>query len=115
VRIHHLAVRVADCERAVAFYSGLLGLAESRRDVQNGQLRAVWLEAGDVVLMIENDLRGRASASGSGHLLCFAVDDLSAWESRLGAAGIAIDDRTASTLYVSDPDGHRVGLSVYVF
>ena len=29
-RLHHLALRVADCERALAFYSGLLGLPEVR-------------------------------------------------------------------------------------
>jgi hypothetical protein len=28
---------------------------------------------------------------------------------------VAIADRTASTLYVLDPDGHRVGLSVFDF
>jgi hypothetical protein len=26
---------------------------------------------------------------------------------------VAIADRTAATLYVIDPDGHRVGLSVF--
>jgi catechol 2,3-dioxygenase-like lactoylglutathione lyase family enzyme len=65
--------------------------------------------------MIETGLRGRPGAAGSGHLLAFAVDDLAEWERRLTAAGVPIDDRTASTLYVADPDGHRVGLSVYVF
>ena len=35
------------------------------------------------------------------------------WEQRLREAGIPVDDRTESTLFVSDPDGHRVGLSVY--
>jgi hypothetical protein len=28
-------------------------------------------------------------------------------------AGVAVRDRTANTLYVQDPDGHRVGLSVF--
>jgi catechol 2,3-dioxygenase-like lactoylglutathione lyase family enzyme len=41
------------------------------------------------------------------------VAETAAWEARLGAAGVTIDDRTAATLYVRDPDGHRVGLSVY--
>jgi hypothetical protein len=43
------------------------------------------------------------------------VEDLHAWEERLAAAGIAIDDRTGATLFVRDPDGHRVALSVYTF
>ena len=29
--IHHVALRVADPERAAAFYAGVLGLRESRR------------------------------------------------------------------------------------
>jgi len=41
------------------------------------------------------------------------VDDLTKWEERLAATGIAIEDRTAHTLYLRDPDGHRVGLTTY--
>jgi hypothetical protein len=73
----------------------------------------VWLEAGGALLMLERALRGEGAAAGSGHLLSFAVDDLALWERRLSEAGIPIDDRTAHTLYVRDPDGHRVGLSDY--
>ena len=65
--------------------------------------------------MLEHALKGKGTDAGSGHVLVFAVNDLSAWEARLQEAGIAIDDRTAYTLYVRDPDGHRVGLSVYRF
>jgi catechol 2,3-dioxygenase-like lactoylglutathione lyase family enzyme len=114
VRIHHLALRVRDLERAAAFYAGL-GLAEVRRLEGEHGLRAVWLAAGSTVLMLERELRGGPDGEGSGHLLAFAVDDLGAWEARLAAAGVAVVDRTESTLYVRDPDGHRVGLSVFAF
>jgi glyoxylase I family protein len=113
VRIHHLALRVADCERSASFYSSLLGLPERRRLLDGDTLRAVWLDAGEAILMLERALRGDGPGQGSGHLLAFAVDDLGEWERRLGAAGLAIEDRTAHTLYVRDPDGHRVGLSTY--
>jgi glyoxylase I family protein len=114
VRVHHLALRVADVERSVAFYAGLLGLVERRRlPAEDGSLRSVWLEADGVVLMLEGRLRGAGPGEGSGHMLAFAVDDLAAWEARLRAAGIAVDDRTAYSLYVRDPDGHRVGLTAY--
>jgi glyoxylase I family protein len=116
VQIHHIALQVADCERSLAFYAGVLGLRERRRLVDDaGGIRAVWLAAGDVVVMLERTLRGRAGAAGSGHLLAFTVDDLARWEGRLRAAGIDVEDRTPSTLYACDPDGHRVGLSVYTF
>lgn len=116
MRIHHVALQVADCERSVAFYAGVLGLPErARKKDEEGRLRAIWVTAGEVVIMLERALRGRSTRVGSGHLLCFAVDDLGEWERKLRAAGLTVDDRTASTLYVADPDGHRVGLSVYRF
>ena len=114
-RLHHIALRVADCDSALAFYSGLLGLPEVRRIEEGGGLRALWLAAGKTVIMLEKDLRGAGPSEGSGHVLAFGVADLRRWEERLAAAGVPIDDRTAETLFVRDPDGHRVGLSAYRF
>jgi catechol 2,3-dioxygenase-like lactoylglutathione lyase family enzyme len=114
-RLHHLALRVADCERARAFYSGLLGLPEVRRIEEGGTLRAVWVAAGETVIMLERALRGAGAPSGSGHVLALAAGDLAVWEARLAAARVPLDDRTPETLFVRDPDGHRVGLSVHRF
>jgi catechol 2,3-dioxygenase-like lactoylglutathione lyase family enzyme len=113
MRIHHLALRVQDPERAASFYAGLLGLPELRRFEEPGGLRSIWLAAGDAVLMLERAVKGPGPAAGSGHVLAFAVDDLPGWESRLAGAGIVVTDRTSYTLYVNDPDGHRVGLTIY--
>ncbi len=65
--------------------------------------------------MLECSLRGAGAEAGSGHVLAFAVSDLPAWEARLAAAGVAVDDRTPHTLFLRDPDGHRVGLSDFAF
>jgi len=111
MHIHHIALRVDDLERAAAFYSGLLGLPVVRRNEEAGGLRSLWLRAGGAVVMLERALAGAGDAAGSGHLLALAVDDVDAWEARLRRAGVALDGRTAHTLYVRDPDGHRVGLS----
>jgi catechol 2,3-dioxygenase-like lactoylglutathione lyase family enzyme len=114
--IHHVALRVADVERSRAFYSGLLGLRELRRfEDAGGALRSVWLSADPAVLMLETQLKGAGPEGGSGHVLALAVDSLHEWEERLQAARVRIEDRTAYTLYCRDPDGHRVGLSVYRF
>lgn len=113
MRIHHVALRVADCQRSAAFYCGVLGLPEVRRAIEGGSVSALWIQAGETVLMLEATLRGAGPESGSGHLVAFAVDDLSDWERRLQGAGIAVVDRTPHSLYVSDPDGHRVGLTVF--
>jgi catechol 2,3-dioxygenase-like lactoylglutathione lyase family enzyme len=111
--IHHLALRVADPLRSLAFYAGLLGLPELRRFEEGGAIRAVWLQAGETVVMLERELRAPGPGDGSGHLLAFAVRDLAEWEQRLSAAGFPVEERTAHTLYVCDPDGHRVGLSTF--
>ena len=113
MRIHHLALRVADPERAAAFYSGVLGLAEQRRLEEGGRLRAIWLRAGEALLMLERELRGAGASEGSGHLVAFAVDDLAGWREKLARAGVPVEDHTEFTLYVRDADGHRVGLSCY--
>jgi glyoxylase I family protein len=113
VRIHHLALRVRDPERAAAFYGGVLGLAEVRRFAEAGSVRSLWLAADGSLLMLERALKGDGPDGGSAHVLAFAVDDLAAWEARLRGAGLKVTDRTAHTLYVSDPDGHRVGLTVF--
>jgi catechol 2,3-dioxygenase-like lactoylglutathione lyase family enzyme len=113
--IHHVALRVADPERSLLFYGGLLELREIRRFEEDGRVRSIWLDAGNAVLMLEREIKGGGPAAGSGHVLALAVADLAAWEGRLAEAGVALLDRTEATLFVADPDGHRVGLSVYVF
>jgi len=113
--LHHVALRVADLERSAAFYTGLVGLQEAERLFDGDRLRAIWLRAGDVVLMLERQLRGAGPGEGSAHLLAFRVSGLEGWAERLAAAGIRLDDRTAHTLYFRDPDGHRVGLSDHSF
>ena len=114
-RIHHVALRVTDPERALRFYGGVLGLGEVRRFDVDGRVRSIWVAVGDAVLMLEREIKAAGAHEGSGHVLVLAVADLATWEQRLTAAGVAIADRTASTLYVVDPDGHRVGLSVFDF
>ena len=113
--VHHIALAVQDCEGSARFYRDLLGLPEIQRQMDDAGVKSIWLEAGDAVLMLERSLRGKGGAGGSGHLLCFAADDLERWQARLREAGVSVDDRTPNTLYICDPDGHRVGLSVYRF
>ena len=112
-RIHHVAIRVADPVASLAFYSGVLGLPEVRRAQEEGRVRSIWVRAGDAVLMLEREIKGGGPSAGSGHVLVLEVDDLDRWLGLLELAGHHPVARTASTLYVADPDGHRVGLTVY--
>ena len=112
-RIHHLAIRVADPAASLAFYAGALGLPEVRRFPEGDGVRSIWVRAGDAVLMLEREIKGAGPATGSGHVLVLEVDDLEDWVGRLAQAGHAPIARTESTAYFADPDGHRVGLSVF--
>lgn len=113
--LHHVALRVSDCARSARFYEQAFGLREIRRVEAEGRLRAVWLAAGETVLMLELSLRGAGATAGSGHVLIFPTPDLAAAEQRFETLGIEVRDRTDSTLYVSDPDGHRTGVSDFRF
>lgn len=117
MRIHHLALRVSDLGRAEGFYGRFLGLAVERRHRDDaGVLRAVWLRAGPTILMLERALALEDGTGGSGHLLGLHVDDpddLEVWRRRCEARGVPIEGHTEFTLYVRDPDGHRVGLTVF--
>lgn len=115
-RMHHLALRVADPELSARFYVELLGLRELCRHAgEDGSPRAVWLALGDAVLMLERTLLPPGASAGSAHVLVLGIEDLGVWAARLAAAGVAIVERTAFTVYLHDPDGHRVGLSTFRF
>ncbi len=112
-RIHHVAIRVADPVASLAFYGGALGLPEVRRFPEGDRIRSIWVRAGDSVVMLEREIQGGGPAAGSGHVLVLEVDDLEDWVARLALAGHAPIARTEKTAYFADPDGHRVGLSVF--
>jgi catechol 2,3-dioxygenase-like lactoylglutathione lyase family enzyme len=93
--------------------AALLGLPEVRRfPGPDGGVRSIWLRTGSAVLMLEREIKIEGAA-GSGHVLVLRVDALLPWEKHLADAGVKIVDRTAATLFFLDPDGHRVGLSVF--
>lgn len=111
--IHHVALRVADPLASLAFYSGVLGLPEVRRLHDGGRVRSIWVRMGECALMLEREIKGSGPAGGSGHVLVLEVADLDDWVGRLERAGHPAIDRTGATVYVADPDGHRVGLTVF--
>jgi catechol 2,3-dioxygenase-like lactoylglutathione lyase family enzyme len=113
MRLHHLALRTRDVEPLEAFYAGVLGLDCVRRD----GTRSVWLAIGDAVLMIERaDDAEPAPDPRSMELVALAARDVAerdAIEARLRERDVAIEARTAHTIYFRDPDGRRVGVSTY--
>jgi catechol 2,3-dioxygenase-like lactoylglutathione lyase family enzyme len=118
MRLHHVAIQVPDLDAAVAFYSGVLGLAEVRR-----QAHAVWVDAGGTILMLERC----AAAHDADHddewmsprpgpfVVAFAIGaaERAGWRARLNAAGVVIHHESGFTLYFRDPWGTRLALSHY--
>jgi glyoxylase I family protein len=120
--LHHLAVKARDVARVAAFYRDVLGLPELRRHEDAAGLRAIWLDASGVLLMVERSAAGGAppDAGPDGdppglHLVAFRLPpgQHPAWRARLEAAGVPVVGHTDFTLYVRDPEGNRVGLSSY--
>jgi catechol-2,3-dioxygenase len=107
-------MRTADVERLQSFYVGVLGFSV-RQEARAG---SVWLDADDVVLMIERAADGeRAVTPGTMDLLAFTMGDdtKERWRERIERSGTRIEDETAYTLYFRDPDDRRIAVSSYCF
>jgi catechol 2,3-dioxygenase-like lactoylglutathione lyase family enzyme len=117
--LHHVAVQVRDVEGVAGFYRDHLGLPElARHHFDDGRLRSVWLAASGEgaaagFLAIER-AEGDQPAGRLGFsmvALRIAPEARAAVEAALSAMGVAIERRTAWTVYVRDPEGNLVGLS----
>ena len=118
--IGHVAIRVKDFERSLAFYVGTLGFSEMFRLDRNGSLWIIYLRVtDDQYLELFSDAIGdRAPATESIGLnhLCLTVDDLDAVIEQLSANGVpltrpkkmAIDRNNQA--WIEDPDGNRIEL-----
>lgn len=112
MRLHHLALRSADPAALARWYATLFGLPVWRE--QPGP--SIWLWLDDAALMIEP--AGPAEPRvpvGSMEFFALRVSPMErdAFVERCALAGVAIEHRTAFTVYVRDPDGRRVGVSCF--
>lgn len=115
--IHHVAVLVADLERAEAFYGRVLGLPVVRRwDDDRGHPRSVWfgLDGGAFIAVERAVGQGSRPTQAPGwHCVALAIapHEKEAWRQRLTQAAVPVERESSYTLYVRDPDGNLVGLS----
>ncbi|MFE0361402.1 VOC family protein [Streptomyces griseoaurantiacus] len=122
IAFDHLVLNVADIERALAFYTGALGLAPVRvEEWRAGRAPFPSVRvAPDTIIDLVEAPAGRPEGSNVDHL-CLVVEPLD-WQEvvdsgvftvlngpgeRFGARG------TAQSLYVRDPDGNTVELRWY--
>lgn len=126
IALDHIVLNVADVERSLAFYEGVLGLPAERVEAwRRGELRfpSVRVSASTIV-----DLVHAPAESGQRHLnlahfcLVTDADDLEAVARELTAAGVAIEVGPATrsgargnalSIYFRDPDDNLVELRTY--
>lgn len=115
--IHHVAVRVADLERSIAFYSGTLGLAvRSRAKLASGARIAFLAHPnGGCELELIAGLHDHHLGDGLVHHVAFQFDDVPAAFERLRAAGVPVLEDAPQTLASGrqvfsfrGPDGERL-------
>lgn len=118
--IHHLAVRVADLDRAEDFYRNLIGLPLIRRWTDDtGKPRSFWLAlGGEAFLAVEkapqgSPLRGDDCPGWHCISLGISVAGREEWKNKMAAAGFSVVRETDYTFYVRDPDGNLIGFSHY--
>jgi catechol 2,3-dioxygenase len=120
-RVGHIVLRVDDLDRALAFYTGVLGLHEvARRDFGEGPM--AFLSTGNTHHDIALVGSTAAPVVRGGNLHHFALnvgdslEDLAAVKRALEAASVpvhmALDHRVSQGLYVTDPDGNLIELYV---
>lgn len=116
--LDHLVLTVAEIDRAVAFYTGVLGMrAEAFRAADGGMRTALVFGAQKINLHVAGaEYRPHAARPGPGSAdLCFlSATPLADWQVHLAALGVAVEagpvPRTGATgpilsLYIRDPDG----------
>ena len=114
-----LILRVADVSRSVAFYRDVIGLDVERRDSENW----AWLWSGEPGRSPRLGLTSRPLSYGAAHCggpahFAFAVarEAIPAEKARLESLGLEVEGPItfaswkADSIYVSDPDSHRVEL-----
>jgi glyoxylase I family protein len=123
--IDHVVLRIADLDRSLAFYVGVLGCTIDKRQEDIGliQLRA---GASQIDLVPLDGKRGKAGGAAPGaegrNVDHFALDivpfDEAALRAHLKTHGIAVDEVAkrygakgyGPSLYIFDPDGNKVEL-----
>lgn len=116
-RLDHVVLRVADLDRAIAFYRDVLGCQEERR-VESISL--VQLRAGEALIDLIPAPPPPAAGRGNMDHFALRIEPFDAAELRrhLEAHGVAVGEIVSRygaegdgpSLYIEDPDGNTVEL-----
>ena len=108
-QLHHASIRVADLDRARAFYGEVLQLKQISRPELG--FPGVWygIGAGQLHLIQREALPMKIDPTGPHFAI--AVDDLDDARRRLQAAKLEMLDPGGDQLWVLDPDGYTVEIT----
>ncbi|MCU7929887.1 MAG: VOC family protein [Candidatus Thiodiazotropha sp. (ex Codakia rugifera)] len=116
IQLHHVSLIVADTQRALDFYAGLLGLEidTSRPDLG---YPGAWLNVGDrqihlLELANPDPIAHRPTHGGRDRHTAFTIDDFAAMRDKLDRAGIdyTLSHSGRQALFCRDPDQNAVEL-----
>ena len=112
----HVAILVADLDKAIEFYTGILGLQRVDRSLN---YPGAWYDIGDLQLHVIEDRNYRNTAidlhvSTRNPHIAFGVRDLDAAKQRLLAAncGVTMSSSGRAALFTQDPDGNAIELTL---
>lgn len=117
----HVAIKVTDLDRSLAFWEKALGFPEMLRlKHDDGSTWLVYLRITDDVFLeifpgAENDRAPGWNANGVNHL-CLTIEDLEGTTQRIQDAGIKLTSPIQMGLdgnrqaWIEDPDGNRIEL-----
>ena len=115
MRLLHTMIRVRDLEATLEFYTGFIGLKETKRKPIGDEATLVFLtdesESYDIELTYNHAPSDYELGNQFGHL-AFATDDLEAVIKEVEARGWwyrrSRPDMTSKYIFVKDPDGYDV-------
>jgi catechol 2,3-dioxygenase-like lactoylglutathione lyase family enzyme len=119
--IDHVAINVSDLQRSIEWYRDVLGLERRFQDAWGEVPTMMCVGETCVALFVSTGPDQGAvaqPATGSLHHIAFRVDrdNFEAARQRFGDLGIELrsaDHGIAQSVYVADPDGHRIEITTY--
>jgi glyoxylase I family protein len=117
VNFLHAAVMVADLDRAVAFYSDILGLQRIDRSLK---YPGAWYQVGDIQIHLIVDVNYRTSGNTDLTIstrhphLALGVRNLDAAKQQLLSANcvVKMSNSGRAALFTQDPDGNTIELTL---
>lgn len=124
--LDHVVLNVADVERSLAFYAGVLGLQAERLEAfRRGEVKfpSVRINAGTIIDLFPPSMHANGDAGHNMNHLCFACAmPPGQLKGELERSGIAIEETMrqnfgarglATSYYVRDPDANLIEIRTY--